>query len=138
LTALSNHVLPNKLVMVRDGAQALDFLYRKPPFPTAASADPMLLLLDLKMPKVDGLEVLKIVKSDAYLKWIPVVMLSSSRVTADLIDCYGNGANAFVVKPVDPIDFERVVRRLAQFWVSVNETAHGAIDFQVRLTPSAL
>jgi CheY-like chemotaxis protein len=121
LAALEEQHLANKVVVVRDGEKALDYLYRRGEFKTRAGGDPILVLLDLKMPKVDGLEVLKIIKADEHLKMIPVVMLTSSRETPDLVGCYKNGTNAYVVKPVDFAKFMNALKQLGIFWAAINE-----------------
>ena len=121
LAALEEHHLANKVAVVRDGAAALDYLYCRGKFKTRAGGNPILVLLDLKMPKVNGLEVLKTIKADAYLKIIPVVVLSSSRETPDLIECYKHGVNAYVVKPVDFAEFMQAVKQLGIFWAAINE-----------------
>ena len=121
LAALEDHRLANKVVVVRDGEQALDYLYRRGKFKLRAGGDPILVLLDIKMPKVNGLEVLKIIKADEHLKIIPVVVLSSSREAPDLIECYQHGVNAYVVKPVDFAEFMKAVKQLGIFWAAVNE-----------------
>jgi CheY-like chemotaxis protein len=115
-----NHLL-NPIVVVRDGAVALDYLYRREHFEGRADGDPCLVLLDLKMPKVDGLEVLRTIKSDVRLKQIPVVALTSSRQERDLMRSYDLGVNAYVVKPVDFQEFVAAVRSLGAFWALVNE-----------------
>ena len=121
LTALrDNHVL-NEVVVVRDGAEALDYLFRREGHKHRPGGNPALLLLDLKMPKVDGIEVLRQVKADPQLKTIPVVVLTSSREETDLARTYDLGVNAYVVKPVDFIEFVEAVRRLGSFWAVVNE-----------------
>jgi CheY-like chemotaxis protein len=112
LTALEEHHLANRVVVLGDGEQALDYLYRRGKFKTRAGGNPIVVLLDLKMPKVNGLEVLKIIKADEYLKTIPVVVLSSSRETPDLIECYKHGVNGYVVKPVDFAEFMKAVKQL--------------------------
>src|SRR5690348_15331203 len=99
LDALREYNLVNEVVTLRDGAEALDYLYRRGEFADRADADPAVILLDLKMPKVDGLEVLRQIKSDSKLKIIPVVMMTSSREDRDLVDSYRLGVNAYVVKP---------------------------------------
>ena len=121
LAALEQHHLANKVAVVNNGEEALDYLYRRGKFKTRPADNPVVVLLDLKMPKVDGLEVLKIIKADESLKVIPVVMLTSSRETPDLIECYGHGVNSYVVKPVDFGDFVKAVKQLGVFWVAVNE-----------------
>ena len=121
LAALEEHHLANKVAVVRDGEKALDYLYRRGEFKTRAGGNPILVLLDLKMPKVNGLEVLKIIKGDEHLKIIPVVALTSSCETPDLIEFYKHGVNAYVVKPVDFDDFMKAVKQLGIFWAAVNE-----------------
>ena len=121
LAALEEHHLANKVAVVCDGEKALDYLYRREEFKTRAGGNPILVLLDLKLPKVNGLEVLKAIKADEYLKIIPVVMLSFSRETPDLIECYQHGVNAYVVKPVDFDEFMKAVRQLGIFWAAINE-----------------
>src|SRR5271154_5236030 len=105
LAALEEHHLANKVTVVSDGEEALDYLYRRGRFTGRGGGNPVVVLLDLKMPKVNGLEVLKIIKADERLKMIPVVVLSSSREAPDLVKCYEYGVNAYVVKPVDFPDF---------------------------------
>jgi CheY-like chemotaxis protein len=121
LTALDEHHLANRVAVVCDGEEALDYLFRRGKYKMRGSGDPILVLLDLKMPKVNGLEVLKTIKADDYLKIIPVVVLSSSRETPDLVECYKQGVNAYVVKPVDFHEFMKAVRQLGIFWAAINE-----------------
>jgi CheY-like chemotaxis protein len=121
LAALEEHHLANKVAVVCDGAEALDYLFRRGKFETRASGHPILVLLDLKLPKVSGLEVLKIIKADEHLKIIPVVVLSSSRETPDVVECYRHGVNAYVVKPVDFAEFMKAVKLLGIFWAAINE-----------------
>jgi len=121
LAALAEYHLANKVLVVHDGAEALDYLYRRGKFETREIGHPVVVLLDLKMPKVNGLEVLKIIKADECLKIIPVVVLSSSRETPDLIECYKHGVNAYVVKPVDFVEFMKAIKHLGIFWAAVNE-----------------
>jgi CheY-like chemotaxis protein len=121
LAALAEHHLANKVVTVGDGAEALDYLYCRGRFKSRASGNPILMLLDLKMPKVNGLEVLKIIKADKDLKMMPVVVLTSSRETPDLVDCYQHWVNAYVVKPVDFSEFMKAVKQLGIFWATINE-----------------
>src|SRR5471030_863642 len=121
LTALADHQLSNNVFVVHDGAEALDYLYHRGKFTTRAPGNPVLVLLDNKMPKVSGLEVLKIIKSDENLKVIPVVALTSSREIPDLIEFYKHGVNAYVVKPVDFSEFMKAVQQLGVFWAAVNE-----------------
>jgi CheY-like chemotaxis protein len=121
LAALEEHHLANKVVTVSDGEKALDYLYRRGEFTARAPGNPILVLLDIKMPKVDGIDVLKAIKADENLKVIPVVILSSSRETPDLIECYKHGVNAYVVKPVDFSQFMDAVQHLGIFWAAINE-----------------
>jgi len=121
LAALEEHHLANKVFVVRDGAEALDYLYHRGPFAARANGNPVVVLLDNKMPKVSGLEVLKIMKADEQLKSIPVVVLTSSRETPDLIEFYKHGVNAYVVKPVGFPEFMQAVKQLGVFWAAVNE-----------------
>lgn len=121
LAALGEHNLANKVTVVRDGAEALDYLYRRGAFKTRVPGNPILMLLDLKMPKVNGLEVLKVIKADDDLRTIPIVVLTSSRETPDLTECYRHGVNAYVVKPVDFGDFMKAVKQLGVFWAAINE-----------------
>jgi CheY-like chemotaxis protein len=121
LTALEEHHLANQVTVVANGEEVLDYLYRRGKFAGRTGGDPVVVLLDLKMPKVNGLEVLKIIKADERLKTIPVVVLSSSREAPDLAKCYQYGVNAYVVKPVDFPDFMEAVKQLGIFWAAVNE-----------------
>lgn len=120
LAALEEH-LANRVDVARDGVEALDYLYRRGAFASRGAEDPVVVLLDLKMPRLDGLEVLRQVKGDAALRSIPVVMLTSSREERDLVESYRLGANAYVVKPVDFQQFADAVRQLGVFWAVVNE-----------------
>lgn len=122
LAALAEYRLANKVIVARDGAEALDYLYRRGEFADRPAGHPMLVLLDLKMPKVDGLEVLRQVKGDPALKTIPIVVLTSSREEQDIVESYNLGANAYVVKPVAFDKFVEVVKQLGLFWILVNET----------------
>ena len=126
LTALRQNRLINEVDVVRDGAQALDYLYRRNGHATRNGTNPALILLDLKLPKVDGLEVLRQVKSDAALKMIPVIILTSSREEQDVVRGYELGVNAYVVKPVDFSAFIDAVKLLGGFWAVVNEPPPGA------------
>lgn len=122
LAALRECRLSNEVEVVHDGAEALDYIYhRGPKYSCRASGLPCVILLDLKMPRVDGLEVLRQIKSDPALRHIPVVMLTSSREEKDLVSSYDLGVNAFVVKPVDFAQFLEAIRALGMFWVIVNE-----------------
>ena len=121
LTALDAHQLANEVVHVRDGADALDYLYRRGAFAGRSDVQPALVLLDLKLPKVDGLEVLRQLKGDPDLKIIPVVMMTSSREERDLVASYELGVNAYVVKPMKFHDFIEAVKQVGAFWAVVNE-----------------
>ena len=121
LAALEENRVANDVVAVRDGAEAIDYLERRGEYAGRSGGDPALVLLDLKMPKVDGLEVLRHIKTSRALHNIPVVMLTSSREEQDLIRSYELGVNAYVVKPVDFAEFMNAVRTLGGFWAVVNE-----------------
>lgn len=121
LAALAKDHLANDVVVVRDGAEALDYLYRRGEFARRPPGNPVLFLLDLKMPRVDGLEVLQQVKSEPALKSIPIVILTSSREEQDIAEGYRNGVNAYVVKPVGFDKLVETVRRLNLFWMVVNQ-----------------
>jgi CheY-like chemotaxis protein len=122
LSALRQNNVVNEIIVLRDGAEALDYLYRRNAHANRPAGNPALLLLDLKMPRVDGIEVLRQVKSDPALKAIPVVVLTSSREEQDLLRTYDLGVNAYVVKPVDFHEFVDAVKLLGGFWAVVNET----------------
>lgn len=121
LAALEQSQLANEVIVLRDGAEALDFLYRRAEFANRNTLDPAVVLLDLKLPKVDGLEVLEKVKGDAALKHTPIVMLTSSREESDLVRSYELGVNAFVVKPVGFREFFDAIQDLGVFWAVLNE-----------------
>ncbi len=118
--ALREHRIANEVVVLRDGAATLDYLYCRGEFTGRSPELPALLLLDLKMPKVDGLEVLNVVKGDPLLKSLPVVILTSSREESDLVRGYALGVNAYVVKPVLFQDFMDALKTLGQFWAVIN------------------
>jgi CheY-like chemotaxis protein len=121
LAAMVEHHLANKIMVVENGEEALDYLYRRGKYKMRTNGNPVVVLLDLKMPKVGGLEVLKTIKADEQLRTIPVVVLTSSRETSDLTECYKHGANSYVVKPVDFDEFVEAVKQLGVFWTAVNE-----------------
>ena len=127
LTALDEHNLANEVVVVNDGAEALDYLYRRGKFAMCADNDPAVVLLDLKMPKVNGLEVLRTIKKDDKLKTIPLVILTSSREEKDLVESYKLGVNAYVVKPVNFQQFIEAVKELGAFWAIINEPPPGSV-----------
>lgn len=121
LSALEENHLANQVVVACDGTEALDYLYTRGKFQARIKGNPALILLDIKMPKMDGLEVLRRVKKDENLKYIPIVMLTSSREEKDLVDSYQLGVNAYVVKPVNFNDFVTAVKNLGAFFAVINE-----------------
>ena len=127
LEALGQSRLANEVDVVRDGAAALDYLFRRGAHASRPGGNPAVVLLDLKMPKVDGLEVLRAVKGDPELKTIPVVMLTSSREEADLVESYRLGVNGYVVKPVGFANFVEAIRQTGIFWAAVNEPPPGTV-----------
>jgi CheY-like chemotaxis protein len=132
LAALEEINLANEVVVVRDGQQALDFLYRRGEYAGRTDGNPAVVLLDLKLPKVDGTEVLAQVKRDPALKSVPIVMLTSSREEQDLARSYGMGVNAYVVKPVAFPDFVAALKELGLFWAVVNQPPPGSLTQPVR------
>ena len=126
LGALAEHNLANEVVVVTDGAEALDYLYHRGRFKLRTDGNPAVIMLDLKMPKVDGLEVLRIVKADEKLKNIPIVMLTSSREEHDLVRSYNLGVNSYVVKPVDFQAFVTAVKQIGVYWAVHNEPPLGS------------
>jgi DNA-binding response OmpR family regulator len=127
LTALDEYNLANEVVVVRDGEAALDYLYCRGSFSTRARENPAVLLLDLKLPKVNGLEVLQQIKGDQSLRVVPVVVLTSSREERDMVASYQLGVNAYVVKPVDFHEFVNAIKQLGIFWAVINEAPPGSI-----------
>jgi DNA-binding response OmpR family regulator len=127
MTALEEHNLANEVVIAHDGEEALDYLYRRGKFESRINQNPAVMLLDLKLPKIDGLEVLEKVKSDEKLKVIPVVVLTSSREERDMVASYKLGVNAYVVKPVDFHEFVNAIKELGVFWAIVNEPPPGSV-----------
>ncbi len=127
LTALDEYNLANEVVVTRDGEEALDYLYSRGNFQTRTGENPAVLLLDLKLPKVDGLEVLQQMKSDEKLSMIPVVVLTSSREEKDMVASYKLGVNAYVVKPVDFHEFVNAIKELGIFWALINEPPPGSV-----------
>lgn len=121
MTALTDHAMVNEVDVVNDGAEALDYLFCRGKYAGRATGLPAVILLDIKMPKVDGVEVLRQLKADPQLRIIPVVMLTSSREERDLVESYRLGASAFVVKPVDFSAFIEAVKQVGVFWAVVNE-----------------
>ena len=127
LAALDEHNLANEVVVARDGAEALDYLYGRGKFAGHANGLPVVVLLDLKMPKVDGLEVLRSMRAAPNLRHVPVVMVTSSREERDLIRSYELGVNAYVVKPVDFQKFVESVKEIGVFWAVINEPPPGSV-----------
>ena len=127
LTALEEYNLANEVLVVGDGEDALDYLHCRGTFGTRTQGNPAVMLLDLKLPKVDGLEVLKEIKSDEKLKIIPVVVLTSSREEKDMVASYQLGVNAYVVKPVDFHEFVNAIKELGVFWAIINEPPPGSV-----------
>jgi two-component system, response regulator len=120
IDALSEYNLANEIIHLRDGAEALDYLYRRGPFADRPPGRPGVVLLDLKMPKVDGMEVLRQIKGDPELKVIPVVVMTSSREEQDVVRSYDLGVNAYVVKPVKFQEFVDAVKQIGGFWAFLN------------------
>jgi CheY-like chemotaxis protein len=127
LKALAAYHLANEVLHLRDGAEALDYLYRRGAYEGWIDGKPVLILLDLKMPRIDGTEVLRQVKADPDLKTVPVVVMTSSREDQDLIDTYQLGVNAYVVKPVRFPEFVEAVRQVGAFWAILNEPPVGSV-----------
>jgi CheY-like chemotaxis protein len=126
LVALERGRLVNEVVVARDGAEALDYLHKRGPYQGRPDGNPAFILLDLKLPKVDGLQVLESIKSSVELRQVPVVMLTSSREEQDLIRSYRLGVNAYVVKPVGFQEFMEVVQEVGGFWAVLNEPPPGS------------
>ena len=127
LTALEEYNLANEVVVTRDGEEALDYLYCRGSFKMRTGENPAVLLLDLKLPKINGLEVLQQIKSDENLRMIPVVVLTSSREEKDMVASYTLGVNAYVVKPVDFHEFVNAIKELGIFWAIINEPPPGSV-----------
>ena len=126
MTALEDYNLANEVVVTRDGAEALDYLYCRGEFDSRSNENPAVILLDLKLPKIDGLEVLQRIRSDERLKMIPVVVLTSSHEEKDMVRSYQLGVNAYVVKPVDFHEFVNAVKELGMFWAIINQPPPGS------------
>lgn len=129
LIALSKSQLANQVVICRDGAEALDYLLARGEYAGRSAGNPAVVLLDLKLPKVDGLEVLKTVRATQALRSMPVVMLTSSKEEQDLVRSYELGVNAYVVKPVDFTEFVRAIADLGIFWAVLNEPPPGSLRY---------
>ena len=127
LKGLKEHNLANEVVVARDGVEALDYLYCRGQFADRSQGNPAVILLDLNLPRIDGLEVLKKIRSDDQLKLVPVVVLTSSREERDLMEAYKLGANAYVVKPVNFQEFMDAIKSLGLFWAIINEPPPGSV-----------
>ena len=132
LLALERSQLANEVIVLRDGAEALDYLLRRNTYADRDDGNPAVLLLDLKLPKVDGLEVLRAVRATAELRSIPTVMLTSSREEPDLLRAYELGVNAYVVKPVEFKEFVAAISDLGVFWAALNEPPPGSLRLNRR------
>ncbi len=121
IEALSEFNFANRIIAVKDGVEAMDYLFYRGKYGNRKQENPAVILLDIKMPRMDGIEVLKIIKDTPSLKSIPVVMLTSSREEPDLKKCYELGVNAYVVKPVDFSEFIEAVKQVGIFWAVINE-----------------
>ena len=130
LLALAKSNLANEVITVRDGAEALDYLFRRGSYRERAEGNPAVVLLDLKLPKVDGIEVLGQIKADESLRAVPVVMLTTSREEKDLVRSYSLGVNAYVVKPVAFNDFIEAIHELGIFWAVLNEPPIGSTRYE--------
>jgi CheY-like chemotaxis protein len=124
--ALQQHHLANEVIVLRDGVEALDYLFRRDRFAQRQDPDPAVILLDLKMPRIDGLEVLRKIKADPVLKLIPVVVMTSSREEQDLVESYRIGVNAYVVKPLEFHAFVDAMKVVGMFWAVLNERPIGS------------
>ena len=127
LTALSEYNLANEIMVARDGVEALDYVYRRGEFALRPEGNPVVVLLDLKMPRLDGVQVLRQLKSDVQMRFVPVVILTSSRESRDLEEAYRLGANAYVVKPVRFAEFVEAIKGIGVFWALINEPPPGSV-----------
>lgn len=127
LDALSEYNLANEIVVTRDGVEALDYIYCRGTFAQRPAGNPVIILLDLKLPKLDGVQVLRQLKGDEQMRLIPVTILTSSRESRDLEECYQLGVNAYVVKPVRFSEFVNTVKGIGLFWALINEPPPGSI-----------
>lgn len=127
LEGLKEYNLANDVVVARDGEEAMDYLYRQGQFKSIPKGNPAIILLDLKLPKMDGLEVLRSIRSDEKLKLIPVVVLTSSKEEKDRVKSYKLGVNGYVVKPIDFHAFVDAVKGLSVFWAIINEPPPGSV-----------
>lgn len=127
LSALGEHNLANEIVVARDGVEALDYLYRRGEFALRPEGNPVVILLDIKMPRLDGFQVLRQLKADEQMRLIPIVILTSSRESRDLEECYQLGANGYVVKPVRFAEFIEAVKEVGVYWALINEPPPGSV-----------
>ena len=127
LTGLAEYNLANEVVVAHDGEEALDYLYRRGAYENRSNGNPAVVLLDLKLPKINGFEVLEKIRADESLKLLPVVVLTSSHEERDLVASYKLGVNAYVVKPVDFHQFVNAVKELGVFWAVINEPPPGSV-----------
>ncbi len=127
LTALGEYNLANEIVIARDGVEAMDYLHRRGTFAQRPEGNPVVILLDLKMPRLDGIQMLRQLKADERLRLIPVVVLTSSGESRDLEECYRLGVNAYVVKPVRFVEFVEAVKQIGVFWLLTNEPPPGSV-----------
>jgi CheY-like chemotaxis protein len=137
LMVLAEHNLANEVVVARDGEEALDYLHRRGPFKNREGGNPTVVLLDLKMPKVDGLSVLREVRSDPDLKFIPIVLLTSSNEESDIAEGYSLGVNAYVVKPVDFHEFVDAIKKVGLFWSVTNVAPPNPGDREQKSVPAS-
>jgi CheY-like chemotaxis protein len=130
LIALREYNLANEIMVARDGVEALDYLYRREAFALRPEGNPVVILLDLKMPRLDGIQVLRQLKSDEQMRFVPVVILTSSRESRDLEEAYRLGVNAYVVKPVRFTELVEAIKAVGVFWALINEPAPGSVKRQ--------
>ena len=121
LRALKRNRISNRIIVLKDGEEALDFFFARGTYENRPDHQPKLILLDLKLPKIDGLEVLRVLKSDPKLKMIPVVVLTSSRQETDMVKSYEIGVNSYIVKPVEFEQFVQAIKELGLYWLLLNE-----------------
>ena len=124
IAALTEKNLANEVDVAEDGEEALDYLYKRGKFADYHKENPVVILLDIKMPKMNGIEVLAHIRSEPRFKYIPVIMVTSSREDKDLLECYRLGANSYVVKPVDIIQFIESIKAVGQYWAVINQLPH--------------
>lgn len=127
LAVLAENNLANEVMVVRDGVEALDYLRHRGTYTLRENGHPAVVFLDIKMPRLDGVEVLREIRSDPALRTIPVVMVTSSREQQDLLESYRLGVNAYVVKPIDFLQFSEAIRQMGSFWAVLNEPPPGSI-----------